>query len=114
MLLVSEYLKIVPDTKQRSQQCVKRNHNPKGNYKIECRATPDKCEGRIRCLGGMSIPCLMVTLAVSLISVVKFSVSRLGERNNPQPICESSQVNGKIRIQNQCPDQVHGIIHSEN
>jgi hypothetical protein len=33
------------------------NHNPKGNYKIECRATrtSDKCEGRIRCLGGVSI-----------------------------------------------------------
>jgi hypothetical protein len=35
------------DTEYRSQQCVKRNHNPKGNfinYKIECKATrtPDK------------------------------------------------------------------------
>jgi hypothetical protein len=35
------------------------NHNPKGNYKIECKAsrTPGKCEGRIRCHGGVSILC---------------------------------------------------------
>jgi hypothetical protein len=35
----------------------KRNYNAKGKYKIECRATrtPDKCEGRIRCHGGVSI-----------------------------------------------------------
>jgi hypothetical protein len=29
-------------------------------------------------------------------------------------IGEYSQVNGKTRSQNQCPDQVHGIIHYEN
>jgi hypothetical protein len=29
---------------------VKRNHNPKGKYKIECEATwnPDKCKGKIK------------------------------------------------------------------
>ena len=45
---------------------VKRKHNPKGNYKFECRATrtSDKCEGKIRCRGGVSIPCWPVTLAV--------------------------------------------------
>jgi hypothetical protein len=34
---------------------VKRKHNPKGNYKTECRATrtPDKRGGRIRCHGGV-------------------------------------------------------------
>jgi hypothetical protein len=34
------------------------NHNPKGNYKIECRAsrTFDKCEGRIRCHGFHTVP----------------------------------------------------------
>jgi hypothetical protein len=33
--------------KWRSQPCVKRNHNPKYKYKVECRATqtPDKGEG---------------------------------------------------------------------
>jgi hypothetical protein len=42
------------------------NHNPQGNYKIECRAsrTSDKCEGRIRCHGGVSILCWPVTPAV--------------------------------------------------
>jgi hypothetical protein len=65
------------NTKYRSQQCVKRNHNPKGNYKIECRATrtSDKCEGRIRCREGVSIPCWPVTPAVS-------PISRLGDRKH--------------------------------
>jgi hypothetical protein len=45
--------------------CVKRNHDPKSKYKIQCRATqtPDKCQGRIRCLGGVSILCWTVTPA---------------------------------------------------
>jgi hypothetical protein len=35
------------------------NYKSKGKYKIECGATrtPDKCEGRIRCRGGVSILC---------------------------------------------------------
>jgi hypothetical protein len=42
------------------------NQNQKGNYKIECRAsrTSDKLEGRIRCHGGVSIFCRLITPAV--------------------------------------------------
>jgi hypothetical protein len=56
---------------------MKRNHNPKGNYKIECRATrtSDKCEGRIRCRGGVSIPFWPVTPAVSPISNSSYFVA---------------------------------------
>jgi hypothetical protein len=47
--------------------CVKRNQNPKGNYKIECGATrtSDKCQGRITCRRGVSILCWLVTPAES-------------------------------------------------
>jgi hypothetical protein len=40
-------------------KCVKGYYNPKGNYNIEYRATPtsNKCEGRIRYLGGINILC---------------------------------------------------------
>jgi hypothetical protein len=49
-------------------QCIKRNHNPKSKYEIECRATrtvPDKYEGKLRCLGGVSIFWWLVIPAVS-------------------------------------------------
>jgi hypothetical protein len=38
---------------------VKRDHNPKNVYKVECRATqtPDKNEGMTRCHGGVYILC---------------------------------------------------------
>jgi hypothetical protein len=50
----------------------------KGNYKIECRAirTSDKCEGGIRCRGGVSILCWPVTPA-------EFPSSKLYIRDYP-------------------------------
>jgi hypothetical protein len=54
------------DVKHKIVKLTMRNHNLKGNYKIECRATrtSDKCEGRIRSRGGVSILCWPVTPAV--------------------------------------------------
>ena len=37
-----------------------------------------------------------------------------GTEHSVVKIGESSQVNGKIRSQNRCPDQVHAIIYSES
>jgi hypothetical protein len=66
----------------------------KAKYKIKCKATqnPDKCQGRTRSLGRVSITCWPVTTGVSHICISdkmnypksKFSMSRLGIRNKAQ------------------------------
>jgi hypothetical protein len=50
------------DKKYRSVKCVKNNHNPKGTYRIECKATQtlDKCKERKRYDWGSKHPLLNI------------------------------------------------------
>jgi hypothetical protein len=114
---------ILNDTKQ----CVNRNHNPIGNYKIECRATQtsDKCEGRIRCRGGVSILCWPVTPTVRPLSklgirdyplsktVWKWQFNKLYETNHsaygPVIICNCKQ--GHYNDRRTCEMMTSNEIH---
>jgi hypothetical protein len=71
------------------------NHSSKGNYKIECRATrtSDKCKGKIRCLGGVSILCWPVTPALS-----PTSNSNIGSQNQCFQIRWTEQSAVKISV----------------
>jgi hypothetical protein len=53
-------------------------NNPKGKYKIKFKATrtSDKCKGRIRCNGGVSIICWLVTSIVHLSRHKVYGITR--------------------------------------
>jgi hypothetical protein len=67
------------------------DYNPKGKYRIECRATqtPDNCEGRIRCHGGVTTKHPLLTGHIHRAPLVEIRCMRL-------PVVKASNGNDSL------------------